>query len=369
MQKNNNVYQQINKLLKDLQEIRNRISQEPDNLNHKKAYYKKKIEIIDLIKQEKELKSITAKELLKRGIPLIERYATNIPTLDRALNGGIPLGNFIQLAGASGAGKTTLSLKIMSEIAKKERIVHFDFEMGEYKIAKELSRFLKTEKQLENYIIDFSSYNLNDLISEIEIYSKEGIKFFLIDSKMKIETDAGYSYYESSRIISKELQKMVRENNITIILINQLSEAAIKDGMATLKGGNDQKYDSDIIIMLYKYYYMDEENLERKKMGIPLKPDNTKRQLFIAKNRLGEDEVGYDLPISELEIESSVMEITPNIDEELNIKNEISEDNNNATDILNTIEQIKKNEEINQEDIDFLLSLTEEEKNNNIMPF
>lgn len=312
----NNIYKKINEKLKEIQLIRQEFSLDPSNLNLKKRFYQKKIEIIDLIKQEKQGKAITAKDLFKKGIPVIKKHVTGINSFDRLL-GGIPENCFIQIAGASGSGKTSLSLKIMAKLAQNMKIVHFDFEMGEIKLALKLKKLLTSNIQQENYIIDFSSYDLDDLISEIEIYSKEGIKFFLIDSKMKIEVKGIYSAYDSSRIISKELQRLTRENNITIILINQLSETAIREGIATLKGGNDQKYDSDIILMLYKYYPASQENDERKKLNLPPKPDNTKRQLFVAKNRLGKDEIHTDILIKEIEFPpTAVKEITPELKDE-----------------------------------------------------
>ena len=337
-------------ILKEIKEIRKRLSEDPENLDLKRRLYKKKIEAIDLIKQEKTQRAISAKELLAKGEIIIQRYATNIPTLDKALDGGIPLGDFIQLAGASGAGKTSLALKIMSELSKKEKVVHFDFEMGEFKLAKKLKKYLLSEQQLENYLIDFSSYKLDELINEIELYSKEGIKFFLIDSKMKIEVPGITTAYDVSRIISKELQRLTRENNITIILINQLSESAIKEGIATLKGGNDQKYDSDTILILYKYYPVTEENMERKKNGLPLKADPTRRQLFIAKNRLGEDEKSYDIYIDELAPTEEVKELEPEIEisipeMELEAKNE-----NKINDF-----------ELSEEDEEFIKSLLDKE--------
>lgn len=49
----------------------------------------------------------------------MDRCATGVAVLDRALGGGFPSGNTILLAGASGIGKTTLALQFLCEGARQ----------------------------------------------------------------------------------------------------------------------------------------------------------------------------------------------------------------------------------------------------------
>ena len=49
-----------------------------------------------------------------------------------------------------------------------------------------LDKLLVTDAQLDNLIVDSRTRDLDQMINEIRIYAKKGIKFFAIDSKMKI---------------------------------------------------------------------------------------------------------------------------------------------------------------------------------------
>ena len=246
---------------------------------------KKRADLIDelyrMIKEEREKSpTFTAKELLSKNQPVLEYFKTNIRAIDDNL-GGLIKGGFIQVAAASGAGKTTIMARLLANLAEHNKVAHFDFEMGEYKLFFLLKNFLKSQKQLENYHINTETHKLDDLIREITYLSDQGIKIFLIDSKMKIETNEKDTY-KSASLISHELSKLTKSGNITIILINQMSDSAIRDGRAELKGSGDQVYDSDVILVLTKL--VDKENSVK---GEPPVYDETKRGLICVKNRFG----------------------------------------------------------------------------------
>ena len=270
---------------------------------------KKRADLIDelyrMIKEEREKSpTFTAKELLSKNPPVLEYFKTDIRAIDDNL-GGLIKGGFIQLAAASGAGKTTMMARLLSNLAKYSKVAHFDFEMGEYKLFFLLKNFLKSQKQLENYHINTETHKLDDLIREITYLSDQGIKIFLIDSKMKIETKEKDTY-KSASIISHELSKLTKSGNITIILINQMSDSAIRDGRAELKGSGDQVYDSDVILVLTKL--VDKENSVK---GEPPVYDETKRGLICVKNRFGRlfrDEIYKNEILNDV---SKAKEITP----------------------------------------------------------
>jgi len=246
---------------------------------------KKRADLIDelykRVKEEKEKSpTFTAKELLSKTPPVLEFFKTGIKAIDENI-GGLIKGGFIQVAASSGAGKTTTMTRILSNLAMQNKVAHFDFEMGEYKLFFLLKKFLKTQKQLENYHINTESHKLENLLKEITYLNDQGIKIFLIDSKMKIETGERDTY-KSASLISHELSKLAKSGNITIILINQMSDAAIREGRAELKGSGDQVYDSDVILVLTKL--VDKENSVK---GEPPVYDETKRGIVCVKNRFG----------------------------------------------------------------------------------
>lgn len=298
-------------LANEIKRLKYQIAQTQD-FDERLELEKKRADLIDklyaMIKEEKEKSpTFTAKELLSKRPPVLEFYKTGIRAIDENLN-GLVKGGFIQVAAASGAGKTTIMARILSNLARNHKVAHFDFEMGEYKLFFLLRNFLKEENQLKNYYINTETHKLDDLIKEITYLSDQGIKIFLIDSKMKIETDEKDTYKSASKI-SHELSKLTKSGNITIILINQMSDSAIREGRAELKGSGDQVYDSDVILVLTKL--VDKENSVK---GEPPVPDETKRGILCVKNRFGglfRDEI-YRHEI--LEEKTEVKEITPQIE-------------------------------------------------------
>jgi len=223
----------------------------------KKELYENKVKMIEIITTEEKRAGITAREL-KRLVelrPKIPRYATGVEALDKELFGGIEVGTFIQLAGESGVGKTHLTLEILSNIANYAKTLFFNFEMGDVRIIKRLNSLLTREEQWDNLIIDKDSREIDTLCNEIVLHARDGIKFFVIDSKMKIEVNSKESDHQKFSGITKRLSKISQQHDIIIFLINQMSESDIKDKRLAFKGSGDQKYDSDISL----FYLRDDE--------------------------------------------------------------------------------------------------------------
>lgn len=248
----------------------------------KKELYENKIKMIEIITVEEKRAGITAREL-KRLVelrPKVPRYETGISALDRALHGGIEIGTFVQLAGESGVGKTHLTLEILTNIANYNKSVFFNFEMGDNRIIHRLNKIIKNDQQWDNLIIDNDSRNLDTLCNEITLYARECIKFFTIDSKMKIEVSGNQEEYQKFSGITKRLSALSQKHDIIIFLINQMSEQDIKNKRLAFKGSGDQQYDSDISL----FYVKDEEK---------------NRKLICNKNRQDESEFAIDLHLDD----------------------------------------------------------------------
>lgn len=244
----------------------------------KRELFKNKLEMIDIITTEENRNGITAREL-KRLVelrPKQPRYETGIRPLDEKLYGGIEVGSLVQLAGESFVGKTHLTLEILSNVANYSKTVFFNFEMGDTRIVKRLNKLLVNDTQWDNLIIDHDTRELTQICNEITLYARDGIKFFTIDSKMKIEVKGEGSDHQKFSSITKELSKIAQKNDIIIFLINQMSEDDIKNKRLAFKGSGDQKYDSDIAL----FYIKDQDN---------------NRRLVCNKNRQDEIEFHVDL--------------------------------------------------------------------------
>jgi replicative DNA helicase len=220
----------------------------------KKELYSNKIAMIEIITVEEKRSGITALEL-KRLVemrPKVPRYETGVTALDSNLNGGIEVGTFVQLAGESGSGKTHLLLEILSNVSNYSKTVFFNFEMGDVRIIKRLEHLLTRDEQWENLIIDKDSRDLEILSNEIRLHARDGVKFFVIDSKMKIEVSTNQEDHQKFSSITNRLAKLSQQNDIIIFLINQMSEQDIKNKRLAFKGSGDQQYDSDISLFYVK---------------------------------------------------------------------------------------------------------------------
>jgi len=254
----------IEHLKRQIDEINIRLSITDDideRIDLKRNKYTLKLALLDCITQKDTRSGITAKELRNKVRAKVQSpiYATGIRALDNELDGGFEEGSFIQLAGQSFVGKTHLLLDILTNISEHHKCVFFNFEMGDKRIVSRLNKLLTKDAQWDNLIIDSDSRNLKDLMMEISLYAEDNIKFFMIDSKMKIYVDGMNDDHKQFSFISKELSKIAQQKDIIILFINQMSEEDIKGKRLAFKGSGDQQYDSDISL----FYVLDEKTEER----------------------------------------------------------------------------------------------------------
>ena len=247
----------------------------------KKEMYQKKVLQLEFLESEIAVSStVTAGELSTdvASRPNIPKYMTGTP-LDDRLGGGIEVGTFIQLAGESFTGKTHLVLEILSNISGAKKVLFFNFEMGDRRINSRLKELLISTEQDNNFLINSKARKLNEIVKEIKNKAADGIKFFAIDSKMKIEVPEEPEDLRAFRKISHELSKLAQQEEIIIFLINQMNEQDIQNNRLAFKGGGDQMYDADIAL----FYLLN------KDAGV--EPKDWKRTLHCRKNRTGNEQL------------------------------------------------------------------------------
>lgn len=218
----------------------------------KRQFYTNKVQIIDLLSVKNEKRTITARELKTKvdSMPNAIRYETGVRLLDEHLMGGFEVGSLIQLAGASGAGKTTLFLKIIANIAKYTKASFTNLEMGDRRIVKRLTKLLVEEQQWDNLLINSETRDINDLIMEITLMANDGVKFFAVDSRMKLRKSGSEAEYQKISAMSSMLSECAIKNDIIILMINQISEEDLKSGRLSFKGSGDQMFDSDMALFI-----------------------------------------------------------------------------------------------------------------------
>ena len=174
------------------------------------------------------------------------KYLTGYPAIDDEM-GGFSEGSFINIAGGNFSGKTSLVLKIIENIALNNRTVFFSFEMYENLL---VTNKLRNTKIDENLVIVQKKNNLIDIELIIRNEYKKGVRFFSIDSMMKIRVLEKMQDNQKVSLISATLSKLTQELGVIIILINQVSLTDIRDKRLEFKGSGDVSYDSDVSLFI-----------------------------------------------------------------------------------------------------------------------
>lgn len=189
--------------------------------------------------------------------PELKFIPTKLQWLDNEMGHGIAEGSFINLAGASFSGKTFLALELLQSIGENERVVFFSYEMYEKVLYRKL-RFSTTNFRKNLILIQDTPY-LDKIEARIRKFADEGIRLIVIDSRMKIQLREKTDEYIKNLTISATLSRVCRESGVIVILINQMNESDLKNSRFSLKGGNEQVYDSDMIF----YVIYDKDKDER----------------------------------------------------------------------------------------------------------
>nr|WP_304358297.1 replicative DNA helicase [Clostridium paraputrificum] len=312
------------KIIKDKSDRRNLIRAGRELIS--KSYEESEVESIISTVEDKIYKVINSKEsedILDMG-QSVEKVLTRIE--NNYCNGGKILGNttgfkeidntisglqkgdFIIVAARPSMGKTAFALNIGQHASKGASVGIFSLEMTTEQLMERLisSRSLvefgkiKTGKLDEaefrkitdaanvlakrKIFIDDKSTNLSDIKAKCRnLKIKEGLDVVIIDYLQLIEiSDKTNSREQEIAKISRELKKLAKKLEITIVALSQLSRAPEqrtdhKPILSDLRESGSIEQDADVIFMLYRDEYYNKES-EEKNIA----------ELIINKNRNGE---------------------------------------------------------------------------------
>lgn len=170
-------------------------------------------------------------------------YKTGINFLDSALNGGIEESQLILISGDPEAGKTSLGVQILENIAKKHKVCLFSFEFT-------IQQYLKSPKPAgfnpQNMIIINDGYELYNVIQNIKNLYRAGVRVFLIDSQMRVVSSQGRNMEEEESLKFSSLARLCHSLGIIVMMIVQTSKGDRDNPMGSKKGGHE----ASIIIRL-----------------------------------------------------------------------------------------------------------------------
>jgi circadian clock protein KaiC len=187
---------------------------------------------------------------------ILKRISTGIASLDALIEGGIPVGATVLVAGNPGTGKTILTAHFLYEgLSKGETGVYVSFSESKKQFYDNFERFgmrfLDFEKDNKFAFLNFASVNkdgIGDALEEVlDVSRKLGAKRVVIDSFSAILL--AFDNINEARItLHVVLGKMLRSEGITNMLIAEVPvgthnigsgmEEFVADGIIQLEQGH-----------------------------------------------------------------------------------------------------------------------------------
>ena len=236
------------------------------------------------------------------GFSLLDKYMTGLNKSDLILIGARPA-----------MGKTSFALNIARNVAvqAKKKVVFFSLEMGKEQLAQ---RILSTEARVESQKMRTGELTDDDWqriaqatvsLNEAELYFDDTANITVPEMKARVrkmrDVDCVIIDYlqlmqgtkrTDSRVqevseITRSLKLMAKDLKIPVITCSQLSRStegrgkSHKPQLSDLRESGSIEQDADIVLMLYRESYYDEEKNET------VVTDENKAQVIVAKNRHG----------------------------------------------------------------------------------
>jgi len=177
----------------------------------------------DLVKQTKSSNSSSAKAISINDIEEQEvyRYSSLDKELDMVLGGGIVPGSLTLIGGSPGVGKSTLLLKVASNIASTEKnVLYVTGEESSTQIKLRANRLNSNQASL--YLL--SEIRLEQVILELEHRNYE---FLIIDSIQTLYSEnisSAPGSVTQVRQITFELMRIAKEKDIAIFIIGHITK-------------------------------------------------------------------------------------------------------------------------------------------------
>ncbi len=182
-----------------------------------------------------------------RGIPVVQ---TGIPQLDIALGiGGLPKGRIVEIYGPESSGKTTLALKIISQVqAEGGSVGYVDIENSLDPVWAE-----KNGVDIDSFLLSQPDSG-EDALDVVGTLIDGGADIVVVDSvsalvpKAELEGDFGASHVGlQARLMGQALRKLtgkVKKTNCILLFINQIRyKIGVMFGSPeTTSGGNALKF-------------------------------------------------------------------------------------------------------------------------------
>ncbi|MEM7818505.1 MAG: ATPase domain-containing protein [Candidatus Aenigmatarchaeota archaeon] len=225
---------------------------------------------------------------------MIERIPTGIPGLDELIEGGIPKGFQILVAGEAGAGKTIFSCQFAYNKAKEGlKTYYMTIEESEKSIIKGMSRFTWGKEfedfvKSEHIIIErMVPLSIEDITRKVlSAYDKYKFKIFILDTLTAAAM--GWKELQDLPKLRRNIFSLIdilRQYEITSLMLSEIEEGSDKifrygfegflaDGVFLLRRFEYAKKLIEFVILKMRYVNHSREinDVEINENGIRIKP-------------------------------------------------------------------------------------------------
>lgn len=189
-----------------------------------------------------------------------ERISTGSIVLDQLTKGGVPRGFITHIYGSEGAGKTTLALRIAKEAQKIGLgVMYIDVEQT---VRASYLDSLGINTDIDKFVLSSASLG-EDVIQIVREVSESGLFGLIIvdsvaamTSKMELDGSFGDAIMGvKARLMSqmaRVLPKIINDNNVALIFINQMRDSIGPYGGKPIPGGRGLKYSSALALELIR---------------------------------------------------------------------------------------------------------------------
>ncbi|MDY4446433.1 DNA repair protein RadA, partial [Campylobacter sp.] len=150
----------------------------------------------------------------------LARTSTGDSELDLVLGGGLVEGSLVLIGGSPGIGKSTLLLKVASNLAKNAPTLYVSGEESASQIKLRADRLGANEREL--FLL--TEINLGSILASL---AEREYKFLVIDSIQTLYSDkitAAPGSISQVREITFELMRLAKEKNISIFIIGHITK-------------------------------------------------------------------------------------------------------------------------------------------------
>jgi len=151
--------------------------------------------------------------------------STGCPIIDKALNGGIPLGFITFVYGDVGTGKTTFSLQVAAQVALRNRKFIYVDALGKFSVRRltDIFGYLDYEKLSNGIIISVRNFQeLYDLLIQIEDLMNPKVSLVVIDTLTRL-----YRLELSTKAVNVRLNKQLNQIMALLFKITRYYRVAV----------------------------------------------------------------------------------------------------------------------------------------------